>query len=151
MARSIPSAAPSSIGLSSTPNDCATAWMMTHCPIPAGPGSRSTATAGDPRRDLLQQLQPFAGQAVFELHESGRVATRLCQTFDIAVADRIDALCEYDWHGPCRLQQGRRGPADPGEDSLRIERDQLGRISRQARKGADVPAIIDPQVASDRP
>src|SRR5262249_25497679 len=60
--------------------------------------------AGDPRRDLLQQLQPFAGQAVFELHESGRVATRLCQTFDIAVADRIDALCEYDWHGPCRLQ-----------------------------------------------
>jgi len=130
MARSIPSAAPSSIGLSSTPNDCATA---------------------DPRRDLLQQFQPLAAQAVFELHESGRVATRLCQTFDIAVADRIDALCEYDWHGPCRLQQCRRGPADPGEDSLRIERDQLGRISRQVREGADAPAIIDPQVASDRP
>src|SRR6516162_6521348 len=50
-------------------------------------------------RDLLEQFQPLAAQAVFELHKSGRVATRLCQTFDIAVADRIDALCEYDWHG----------------------------------------------------
>jgi hypothetical protein len=29
---------------------------------------------GDPRRDLLEQLEPFAGQAVFELHESGRIA-----------------------------------------------------------------------------
>src|SRR5262249_19337138 len=47
--------------------------------------------------------------------------------------------------------QCRRGPADPGEDNLRIERDQLGRISRQVREGADAPAIIDPQVASNRP
>src|SRR5262249_40273581 len=28
---------------------------------------------------------------------------------------------------------------------------QLGRVSRQAREAADAPAIIDPQVASNRP
>jgi hypothetical protein len=45
-ARSISFASRNSIGFNSAPNDCATAWIIVHCPIAAAgvPGSRSTPT-----------------------------------------------------------------------------------------------------------
>jgi hypothetical protein len=41
------------------------------------------------RRDLLKQLQPFPGQAVFGDHETCGVAARPRQALDVAVGDRI--------------------------------------------------------------
>jgi hypothetical protein len=41
------------------------------------------------RRNLLEQLQPFSAQAVFEQKEAGGVATRARQAVDEAGADRI--------------------------------------------------------------
>ena len=77
MARSISAASRMLMGLTSTPTDGATAWIAANWPIPEG-------TSADPaglrrvsrRRDFLEQLQPFAAQAVFELDESGGVAAR---------------------------------------------------------------------------
>ena len=68
MARSISAASRTSTGLNSTPNDGATAWMAAELADPGGDGGipkdRRPRHAG---RDLLEQLQPFPAQAVFEL------------------------------------------------------------------------------------
>src|SRR6516225_9854667 len=42
------------------------------------------------RRDLLEQLQPLRGQAVFTIHETGNVAARPRQAIDQASSDRIE-------------------------------------------------------------
>jgi hypothetical protein len=42
------------------------------------------------RRDLLEQLQPFSAQIVFELNKTGRVAAGPSQTRDEAGTNRID-------------------------------------------------------------
>ena len=49
----------------------------------AGAGIAQHADALDLRRDLLEQLEPFAGQVVFELRESGDVAARPRQADDM--------------------------------------------------------------------
>ena len=67
MARSISAASRTLTGLTSTPSDGATAWMMANWPIPAVmAGSRRIAARVTPRRDLLEQLQPFPADAKFE-------------------------------------------------------------------------------------
>jgi hypothetical protein len=43
-----------------------------------------------PRRDLLEHLQPFAAQAVFEHQEAGDIAARARQARNEADADRVD-------------------------------------------------------------
>jgi hypothetical protein len=52
-------------------------------------GSRSTPRMLQPRRDLLEQLQPFPARALFELGKSGGVASRPRQACDEASADGI--------------------------------------------------------------
>src|SRR4051812_23683489 len=47
------------------------------------------------RRDLLEQLHPFPGDAVLEIHEAG----------DVAAWPRKAIDHEHDWHGASRLQQ----------------------------------------------
>jgi hypothetical protein len=44
------------------------------------------------RRDLLEQLQPFRRNAVFELGKAGDVASRPGQAFDDTEADRVDRI-----------------------------------------------------------
>jgi hypothetical protein len=49
------------------------------------------------------------------------------------------------------LLQDQRGGADPREDNLRTQRDQLFCIFAQARGIAHAPAIIDAQIAPGGP
>jgi hypothetical protein len=57
--------------------------MAPNWPIAAGLAeSRRTGRARQPGRDLLEQLQPFSAQAVFEIHEAGNVAARPRQAID---------------------------------------------------------------------
>src|SRR5215469_7895002 len=59
--------------------------------LPGSGGCRGITQDGSSRharRDLLEQLQPLAAQAVFELNEAGRVATRPRQALYEAGADR---------------------------------------------------------------
>ena len=56
------------------------------------------------RRDLLEQLQPFSADAVFELGKTRGVAARTRQAVDEAGADRIGGLREHDRHGAGRLE-----------------------------------------------
>ena len=105
-ARSISATSRMSIGLTSTPTDGATAWITREL---ADPGGRSRDPKdGHPRhagRDLLEQLKPFSGHAVFERDEPGDVAARPREALDEAGADRIGDDREHDRHGARRLQQ----------------------------------------------
>ena len=60
--------------------------------------------SGDDRRDLLEQLRPFAAQAIFERGETGGIAARPRQAVDEAGTDRVNSLQEYDGYGAGRLQ-----------------------------------------------
>ena len=109
------------------------------------------AHARDAGRDFLEQLEPFAGQAVFKLDEAGRIAAGSCHIVDEAVADRIDALGEHDRHGVGRLPQRRVGPADASQDDVRARRNHVICVSLQSHLIARAPADFDPHVAADLP
>ena len=107
--------------------------------------------ARDLRCDLLEQFKPFAGQRKFELGKPGDVTAGTRDAPDEAGPDRVDGLGHHDRHGAGRLLQGARRRPDAGDDHVRPERDQVGRVLAQARQIAAAPAHVDPQVAADRP
>ena len=68
------------MALTSTPTDRATDWITANWPMPpAISGIPQHRRSCHVRRDLLQQLQPFGAQIVFELREAGGIATWLSQ------------------------------------------------------------------------
>jgi hypothetical protein len=71
--------------------------------------------------DLLEQLQPFAGEAVFAIEETRDIAPRPRQAIDKACADRIGDIHEHDRHGAGCLLQGSRGRSATGQDDVRLE------------------------------
>ena len=86
------------------------------------PQDRRSRHAG---RDLFEQLQPFAAQAVFERGETGGVAARPRQARDETGADRVDDLHEHARHGAGGLKQRRRGcGASRSDEDVRRERGQ---------------------------
>ena len=139
------------IGFNSTPSDWATAWMMAHCPIPATPRFPQDGRARDRWSDHLEQFHPFPAQAVFKLDEASDIAARPRHALNVSVPDWVDALRENDRYGTGHLLQCKRGCADPRQDHIRPERNQFLCISAQTRSVADAPAIIDPQIALNRP
>jgi hypothetical protein len=80
MSRSISLASRTLVGLASIPSDGAADWMA----IP------KNGHSSHPRHDLLEHLQPFAAQAVFEHQEAGGIAARARQARNEAGADRVD-------------------------------------------------------------
>ena len=103
------------------------------------------------RRDLFEQLQPFAADAVFEIHETGGVAARPRQTVDVAGADRIEDDREHDRDGAGRLQQRPQGRRATGQDDVGRERGQFRRLSANFGGIGRGPAGVDLQVAADAP
>ena len=101
-ARSISPALAQLIGLSSTPNDGATAWIAANWPIPADAGSRSTPSARHPGATSLSSSSHFALKP-YSNRKAGGVAAGPRQALDEAGADRIDACGENDRHGAGRL------------------------------------------------
>jgi hypothetical protein len=70
--------------------------------LPDSDGNDGVANDRSPRharRDLLEQLQPFAADAIFEREKAGDVAARSRQSVDEAGADRIGNYREHDRHG----------------------------------------------------
>jgi hypothetical protein len=100
---------------------------------------------------LLQQLEPFADDAVFELGEPGDIAARARQAVDDPEADRVDGLGKHDRHVPAGLHQGHY--RDPGRrhDHVRPERDQLHGMGVKTLGIAVAPTVVDQQVSPDRP
>ncbi|MGB3658984.1 MAG: hypothetical protein WBA14_13765, partial [Pseudolabrys sp.] len=103
------------------------------------------------RRDLLEQFQPFAGNAVFEIHKAGGVAARPRQVIDEASTDRTGGDREHDWHRVCRLQRRPHGHGAMGQDEVRRERGQFRRVSANGGCIRGGPAGVDLHVAADGP
>src|SRR5262249_22481949 len=60
------------------------------------------------RRDLFEQLQPFAANSIFEQEETSGVTARSRQALDKTSADRIDKIGEHDWDGVACLLYSRQ-------------------------------------------
>jgi hypothetical protein len=56
------------------------------------------------RRDLFEQFQPFACKAVFNSHETGKVAARVREAVNEAGTNRITGNRKYDRDGTGHLQ-----------------------------------------------
>src|SRR5262249_14650443 len=118
------------------------------CGLRGVPNNRRTRCAW---HDLLEQLQPFAGQAVFELYKTGGVASWPRQAVDKARADGIRNDGEDDRHSAGDLQQLPYGRAAGGHDDVRRERHQFGCVLANHAGIAAAPAGFDPRVAADDP
>ena len=125
--------------------------MMAHWPIPAGWWDRAARRARHAGRDLLEQLQPFRAQAVFELGEAGDVAAWPRDALDETGADRIDGLREHDRHRAGGLPHGSHDVAAGSQDHVRGERGQFRGVAAPALGVAAGPADVDAQVAADDP
>ena len=86
------------------------------------------------RRDLLEQLQPFRRNAVFELGKAGDVASRPGQAFDDTEADRVDRLSKYDRNAAIRLQERHDRDTGRGEDNVRPSATNLGHGREDVRR-----------------
>ena len=99
-------------------------------PLPDASGSGwipQQAHAVHARHNLSQELQPFSGQAVFELHEPGGVAAGPCQACDKSRSDRVDRLNKNNWHRAARPLHG--------EHSCSSDNHHVGRQLYQFRGG----------------
>ena len=103
------------------------------------------------RRDLLEQLKPFPGQAVFELDEAGGVAARPRHALDVVAADRVGDIHEHDRHRAGCLQQRPQGGGAGDQNGVRRERGQVRRMFAHHGGLALAPEIIDPQIAAVDP
>ena len=102
-------------------------------------------------RDLFEQLQPFAAEAVFEQAESGDVAARTRQVLDESRADRIDNTHEYNRHHRTHLLERSHRSARGSNNDFRRERDKLRRVMAAAVSIERTSANVDPRVASECP
>jgi hypothetical protein len=74
--------------------------------------------ARDAGRDFLEQLEPFAAHAVFELRKPGNVSSRACKAVDETGTDRINHACEYNWHCVSCLLQWPHGGGVTGQNDI---------------------------------
>src|SRR5260370_18817355 len=92
---------------------------------------------------LLEQLQPFRADAVFEGRKACDVAARASQTLDEACANRIGDVREHDRHG------ARRSPQYPGsrtawtEDDVRRQPNQFGCIFSSIILVSPGPTVVE--------
>ena len=100
------------------------------------------------RRDLFEQLQPFCADAVFERRKTSDVAPWVREAVNKAGADRIRHQHENDRHGASYLLQRSSGLLASGQDYVRRERDQFGRILPKTRYIAQGEAVVDLHIAA---
>ena len=98
---------------------------------------------------LTADSNPADGR--FEQGKASSVAARACQTVDEAGADRIGDVHEHDRHRARRLQQRPDGCGGNGQDDVRRQRHQFGRVFANTLGIPGAPAILDPHVASIGP
>src|SRR5215471_10617572 len=113
---------------------------MANWPTSGTTASRSTATRFTPGAISLSNSSHFA--------KSSDVAAWAREAVNEAGADRIRHQHENDRHGASYLLQRSSGLLASGQDYVRRERDQFGRILRKTRHIAQGEAVVDPHIAA---
>src|SRR5262249_8316903 len=103
------------------------------------------------RRDLLEQLQPFGADAIFEHRKTSRVATRLRQARDIAAAHWIGRVHKYDRERAARLLKRAHHRAAVSEDNIRRQLNQFGNVLPDIGCIACGPPDFDANISADTP
>src|SRR5262249_9073434 len=103
------------------------------------------------RCNFLEQLNPFPGDGIFCKSKTSRIATGSREAFHKPATNRIGDVHEYNRDGAGCLQHRSYGRGAIGEDDVRRERDQFGRVSAIEFGIAWTPAIVNSYVAADRP
>jgi hypothetical protein len=103
------------------------------------------------RRDLLEQFQPFPGEAVFKLGKSGDVPARPRHAFDKTRSEWIDHLRKHDRRDRRRFQHRLEHYVTGNKDDLGRERGQFRRQFPGAGRFHGGPSVLDPNVALRRP
>ena len=103
------------------------------------------------RGNVLEQLQPFPGDGIFEVAKAGDIAAGPRQAIDVAGPDRVGDDREHDRHAAGRLQQGCDGGAAIGQDDVWSERDQFRREFADVAGISPAPARLDSHVAAVGP
>jgi hypothetical protein len=102
-------------------------------------------------RHLLEQLQPFSADPIFEINEASGIAAGTRQTVDETSGDRVRHQHEHDGNRAGHLQQRSHRHAAGGEDDIRCKRDQFSRVTACAIARGGTPADVDLNVAPDEP
>src|SRR5579862_1225470 len=102
-------------------------------------------------RELLKSLQPFAADLGLESGEARQVAARVRQALDKPAADRVaDLRKDGRYRAPC-LQQGRQEIVAMDDNDIRLEIDDLHRITPHAIGIGAAEAIVETNVAALNP
>src|SRR5215469_10155697 len=101
----------------------------------------------NPGRDVLEQFQPLAGHAIFEVGKPSGVAARVGQTIYETATDWISDLDEYHRNTASRLQQRPSGWTSTGQNNVGSEREQFARIFADTFGIPCTPADRDSRVA----
>src|SRR6516164_11380321 len=122
---------------------------LSHC---RGCGAPNDANAGDVRRQLLEQFEPFPSEAGFEIQEAGGVAPWSSQSCQISGPSRIGGIRKDDRNptGHCILQRLKRWGA-AGDGNIRPQPEQLLGILAVAVAVASGRAVLHLQIPADAP
>src|SRR5262249_14322467 len=129
------------IELNSIPSDGAADSSTANCAIPAGRvGSRRTAARVTPGAMSRISSSHFPLMPYSIESETGGVAAWVRQALHEARADRIGGQREHDRHRAGQLEQRPCDRAAAGQDDVRRERKELGRVFMNALGIARAPA-----------
>jgi hypothetical protein len=105
-----------------------------------------------PRRDLLEHLQPFAAQAVFEHQESGGIAARARQARNEPVPTGSTTTTNTIGMERVACSNGREGrSARTSQDCIRCKCGQFDHVLANVVGIGRGPAGVHPQVAAVGP
>ena len=105
----------------------------------------------DPRRDLLDHLQPLAGHCRLVSLEPRDIAARPRQACNKAFADRVTDGRKHDRDGAGLSLQRRRRRCAEREDNVGMKLDQLLCEYPYSIDVVIAPTLINPQIAANRP
>src|SRR5262245_4442147 len=101
----------------------------------------------DPRRNLLEQFQPFHADRLLVHCKPGDIAARSRYARHKAVGHGVSYVTKYDWDGARRPLQRRQGDSPIGDEYIRPQFNQFCRGGTETvRISSD--AIVDPDVAT---
>src|SRR5262249_58993292 len=101
----------------------------------------------DPRRNLLEQFQPFYADRLLVGGKSRDIAARARYARYKTVGHRISYVYKYDWDGARRPLQRHQGDSSIGDEYIRPQFNQFCRGGTETVRISS-EAIIDPDVTT---
>src|SRR5262249_35698641 len=101
----------------------------------------------DPRRNLLEQFQPFHADRLLDGGKPRDIAARARYARHKSVGHGITYVTKYDWDGARRPLQRCQGGRPMGDEHVRPQSNQFFRGGTDTA-GSRSEAIIDPDVAT---